>query len=263
MRARIVVGRYIETGSWVHSLDPRAKTTAVLLFMAAVFMTDSYAGIAVLLLFSLIYMKAAAIPLSMFARAIKPLLLIILFIFVFHLLFTAGGSPIVDLGLFKLYAGGLQRGLVAASRMVLFVAFAALASFTTRPERLTQALGLLLKPLRYVGGSPDRMALMVSVSMRFIPTIFEEAERIWNAQVSRGLELRGRPMRQQARLILSLLVPVTAGAFRRALDLSESMEARGYRLGAPRSAYRRLTWQGKDTWFIVSFFPLLAAVWWL
>jgi len=261
MRARIVLGRYIDTGSWVHGLDPRAKTTAMFLFMIAVFVTKSYVGIAALLLFSLIYMKAAAIPLKMFARAVKPLLFIVLFIFLFQLLFTAGGAQIVNLGAFKLYTGGLNRGFVAASRMILFVAFAALASFTTKPERLTQAIGWLLRPLRYIGGSPDRMALMISVSLRFIPTVFEEAERIWKAQVSRGLELRGRPLGQQAKLVLSLLVPITTGAFRRAIDLSESMEARGYRLGAPRTAYRRMEWHSRDSWYLASFLPLLAAVW--
>jgi len=263
MRARIVLGRYIDTGSWVHSLDPRAKTAGMLLFMVAVFVTSSYSGIVILLLFSLIYMKVAAIPLRMFARAVKPLLFIVLFIFLFQLLFTASGTQLVDLGAFKLYTGGLHKGLVAASRMVLFVAFAALASFTTKPERLTQALGWLLQPLCHVGGSPDRLALMIGVSLRFIPTVFEKAERIWKAQVSRGLELRGRPLGQQAKLVLSLLVPITTGAFRRAIDLSESMEARGYRLGAPRSAYRRMAWQRRDTWFLASFLPLLAAVWWL
>ncbi|WP_214627579.1 energy-coupling factor transporter transmembrane component T family protein [Paenibacillus agaridevorans] len=260
MRTRMVFGRYIDRDSWIHRLDPRSKMTAMLLFMCAIFLTDSYAAVLVMLTFSLFMIKSTNIPLSYFARAVKPLLFIILFIVIFHLAFERGGARFIDVGPFAIYAGGLEKGLISAARMVIFVALAAMISFTTEPDRLTQGLGSMMKPLRAVGFHPEKAALMVGIALRFIPTIFEEAERIWKAQLSRGLDLTGKPLKQRARLILSLMVPVMAGAFRRAIDLADSMEARGYRLGAPRSAIHTLSWKARDTVFLLLFLVPLASV---
>jgi len=228
--------------------------------MAAVFMIDNYIGVLIGLVFSLIMMRSTKIPLLYYARAIKPLLFILLFIVIFHLLFDTSGGQIVDAGMLKFYAGGLEKGLISASRMILFVSFAALLTFTTKPERLAQGLGKLLRPIRYMGLSPDKFALMIQIALRFIPTIFEESERVWKAQVSRGLELRNKPLLHRVRLILALLVPITTGAFRRAIDLAESMEARGYRLGAPRSAFLNMQWKVRDTLFLCLFFLPLAVI---
>jgi energy-coupling factor transport system permease protein len=261
MRSRIVFGKYIEGSSWVHRLDPRAKTASMLLFMAAVFVTDSYASILALLLFAAVVIMSTRIPLAMFARAIKPLLFIIVFIFLFHVLFETSGQSFIDLGPFTLYAGGLERGIVSASRMILFIAFAAILTFTTRPESLVQGLGSLLMPLRFIGLSPGKIALMVGIALRFIPTVFEEAERIWKAQLARGLNLSEKPLVKRAMLLLSLLVPVLAGSFRRAVDLADSMEARGYRLGVGRTSYRALQWSSRDTLFLLSFaLPVTAGI---
>jgi energy-coupling factor transport system permease protein len=260
MRNKIIFGRYMDTDSWVHGLDPRAKTLSMILFMAAVFMIDSYFGVTIVLGFSLIMMKSTHIPLFLYARAIKPLTFILLFIVIFHLVFSTSGGQFIDVGLFNFYAGGLERGLISASRMMLFVSFAAMLSFTTQPERLAQGLSRLLKPIRYIGLSPDKLALMINISLRFIPTLFEESERIWKAQVSRGLELRNKPLRQRVKLILALLVPITFGAFRRAIELADSMEARGYRLGARRTAYLSLVWSSRDTLFLSLFLVPLAAI---
>jgi energy-coupling factor transport system permease protein len=111
-----------------------------------------------------------------------------------------------------------------------------------------------------MGLSPDKFALMIQIALRFIPTIFEESERVWKAQVSRGLELSNKPLLQRVRLILALLVPITTGAFRRAIDLAESMEARGYRLGAPRSAFLNMQWRVLDTLFLCLFLLPLAVI---
>ncbi|PAD78450.1 energy-coupling factor transporter transmembrane component T family protein [Paenibacillus campinasensis] len=260
MQQRMIFGRYIEGNSWVHGLDPRAKTVAMLLFMTAVFMVNNYAGVLALLLFTLAVMKGSGIPLRYFIRAVKPLMFLLVFIFLFHLFYGAGGTQLLDVGAFKLYAGGLEKGVVSASRMLLFVMFAALLTFTTVPDRLAEGLGFLLRPLKAIRVPTDRLVLMLSISLRFIPTIFEEAERLWKSQVSRGLSFQGRPLSEKARLAIALLVPVTAGAFRRALGLADSMEARGYRLGAERTLLRALSWSRTDTLFLGSFLLPIAAL---
>lgn len=261
MRTKLIFGRYIDTGSWVHRIDPRSKITAMLLYTGAIFFTDSYWSVLLVLIFSLAVMQSTRIPISYFARAIKPLLFIILFIVMFHLAFEQGGARFIDVGPVTIYAGGLEKSVISASRMMMFAAFAVLLSFTTPPDRLAQGLGIMLRPFRAFGFKPGKAALMLGIALRFIPTVFEEAERIWKAQLSRGLDLTERTISQRAMLILSLLVPVMAGAFRRAIDLADSMEARGYRLEAPRTSLHRLAWSRADTWFLLMFlFPLGAAV---
>ena len=259
MKRKIILGRYMEGDSWVHRLDPRAKTAAMPLFMVAVFLVDGYMGVLALLLFTAAVIRATGIPHRYFIRAMKPLMFLLLFILVFHILYDAGGGKLLDVGAFKVYAGGLEKGIVSASRMGLFIMLAAVLTFTTQPEQLAQGLGSLLRPLTYIGVPTDRLVLMLGIALRFIPTIFEEAERLWKAQQSRGLDLSSRSLKEKARLIIALLVPVTTGAFRRAIGLADSMEARGYRLGAPRSRFRAFVWKRADTLFVALFLLPVAA----
>lgn len=137
--------------------------------------------------------------------------------------------------------------------MILFIAFTAILTFTTTPERLTNGLESFFAPLRYVRMSPQKITLMISIALRFIPSIFEEAEKILKAQASRGFVLKERTLKEKASVLMTLLVPVSVGAFRRAGELVDSMESRGYQLGRPRSQYQQLLWVNKDTLFVLAF----------
>ncbi|GBF76169.1 hypothetical protein PA598K_04617 [Paenibacillus sp. 598K] len=260
MRQRMMIGRYIAGDSWMHGLDPRAKIVAMPLFMIAVFLVDGYIAAGALLLFTVALLRFSGIGLRPFARAVRPLLFLLLFIFLFHLLFSPGGSKWLQLGSFALYSGGLERGIVAAGRMVLFIVFAAALTFTTPPDQLAQGLGSVLSPLRRLRVPTDRLALMLGIALRFVPTLFDEAERIWRAQVSRGLDLRSGSLLRRARLLIALLIPVCAGAIRRALALADAMESRGYRIGAPRTSYRTFGWGAADTGFVLLLLVPIVAV---
>jgi len=253
MKYKLMLGRYVEGHSLLHRLDPRSKLAGMLIFMASVFLINSYVTLLIGLAFTLIIIIMSKIPLLFYFRAVKPLLFLITFIALFHIFFHAEGARIFKVGTFSIYSGGLEKGLVAAGRMTLFISFATVLSFTTQPDRIANALDSFLQPLQKIGIPVDRLSLMLSLSLRFIPTIFEEAERIWKAQVSRGFSLADRPLKEKAKRIIALLVPVTAGAFRRATNLADAMEARSYRLGAPRSQYRQMIWQISDTLFVLSF----------
>ena len=259
MQNRMIFGRYYDTGSWVHRLDPRAKVAAMLLYMVAIFMVNTLAEAVTVFVFAIVVMLSTRIPLMQFARALKPLLFIMVFIFAFHLLFDAGGTRLMAVGPFKFYSGGFERGILAVVRMILFVGFTAILTFTTPPAKLTRGLEAFFRPLKIVGISPDRLTLMIEIALRFIPTIFEEAEKILKAQASRGMDMKDQPLVKKARLLISLLVPVTVNAVRRAMELTDSMESRGYRLGAPRTRYHPLAWVGRDTLFLFAFLVLLAA----
>lgn len=253
MRQKLMLGRYVDGQSYIHRLDPRSKLAGMLLFIAAVFLINSYFTLVIGVVFTLIMMLLTKIPLIYYVRAIKPLIFLIIFITLFHLFFHTEGARMLKVGVFSIYSGGLEKGLIAAGRMTLFISFAAVLTFTTQPDRIASALSSFLGPLQKLGVPVARFSLMLSLSLRFVPTIFEEAERIWKAQVSRGFSLANQSLKVRATRIIALLVPVTSSAFRRAESLAEAMEARSYRLGAARTQYRQMIWRLPDTLFLLSF----------
>ncbi|WP_313787489.1 energy-coupling factor transporter transmembrane component T [Paenibacillus larvae] len=145
-------------------------------------------------------------------------------------------------------------------RMGMLVSFTAILTFTTTPNKLAQGLEDVMKPLGWVGLSPEKLTLMISLALRFIPTIFEKTEKILKAQASRGADIKELPWVEKGKMLVSLLVPVTVSSFRRAEDLIHSMESRGYVLGAPKTRYHRLNWSRNDSLFLASFLLLVFLV---
>lgn len=251
MQHKFILGRMIDTGSWIHQLDPRAKMTAMLLYaIVIILLVNSLPACLVVSGLSCLILYSTKIPLTLYWRAAKPLRWIMLFIFCFQLLLVADGTLLFSWGPIHLYSGGIEAAFFSVWRMFLFISFTALLTFTTTPTRLTQGLEDMLAPLRAVRVSPQKISLMLSIALRFIPTILDEAHKIVKAQASRGADLRELPWKEKAKAVIALLVPVTVCAFRRAEDLVNSMEARGYCLGAPRSKYTILSWRYQDTLFI-------------
>ncbi|AIQ10957.1 energy-coupling factor transporter transmembrane component T family protein [Paenibacillus durus] len=256
MNERLLLGRTIATGSWVHKLDPRSKLIGMLLYAAAILLSRSWPAMALLALFSVTVAASTRIPLKYYLKAAKPLRYLMLFIFIVQLISVKEGEVWLTLGSYSLHEEGLRLGAFAVIRTFLLVAFTALLTFTTTPARLNQGMEGILSPLRFTGLSPGRFTLMVSLALRFIPTILDEAQIILKAQASRGADLSELPLKEKGRMLVTLLVPVIAGAFRRAQDLVYSMEARGFQMDALRSRYHRLRWGWADTFFIAMFILL-------
>lgn len=250
MRDNLLLGRSIETGSWIHRLDPRAKITGMLVYVAVILLSRSWTAMLVLAIFSIGVMLSTRIPLKYFIKAAKPLRYLMLFIFILQVLTVKEGGVWLTAGSFNLHEGGLRLGAFAVIRMAFLISFTALLTFTTTPARLNQGLEGVLSPLKKIGLSPDRMTLMIGIALRFIPTILEEAQIIMKAQASRGADIKELPLKEKARMLVSLLVPVITGAFRRAQDLVYSMESRGFIMDAPRTRYHRLRWGLADTLFV-------------
>ncbi|MND84857.1 Energy-coupling factor transporter transmembrane protein EcfT [compost metagenome] len=260
MRNKLLFGRCIDTGSWVHGIDPRAKLTAMVIYLAALLVVRSWIPLAIAVAFSLAYMLATKIPLKYFVKAAKPLWVLMVFIFIVQCLTIDEGNAVFRIGSWTLYSEGFSMGLIAALRMALLVSFTAILTFTTTPGLLNQGLSGVLKPLKLIGISAERLTLMMSIALRFIPTILDETHKIVKAQAARGADLKELPWKEKGKLLISLLVPVTVSAFRRAEDLVLSMESRGYLIGAPRSEYHLLVWRGRDTLFVLSYIALLSIV---
>lgn len=264
MRNKLILGRMIPTGSPVHGLDPRAKIAAMLLFTAALVLSDGWPALALLAPCAAAVLAATKIPPRTYARALRPLRWLMLFVFLFQLLGGAGsgaaelpaaggGAWEWTLGPVTLTAAAVSGALLAVCRMALLILFTSLLTFTTTPSMLSRGVEGLIRPLARRGTGAERFALMLRLALRFIPALLEEAQTILKAQAARGADYEEMNMRYKARLLLSLLVPVTVGAFRRAEELTTSLEARGYRIGAPRTAYRPLAWRGADTGFTLLF----------
>lgn len=260
MRNKLLFGRSIDTGSWIHKLDPRAKITGMVLYLIAMLLVRTWIPLGIAVVFSILYMKATKIPLRYFIKAAKPLWVLIVFIFVIQTLTMSGEHILLQLGSFKIYTEGASAGLISAIRMTLLVSFTAILTFTTTPGILNQGLNGVLRPLQKIGVPSDRLTLMLGISLRFIPTILDETQKIMMAQAARGADLKELPWKEKGKLLISLLVPVTVGAFRRAEDLVLSMESRGYIVGRPRSEYHRLHWGSRETWFTISYILLIAIV---
>jgi energy-coupling factor transport system permease protein len=260
MNGKLTLGRYAARESPIHRRDPRAKTLSMFLFMIAVFLIDGYAEAAAVSLFAIVLMVASRISLVNYLKAIRPLLVLVVFVALFQVLFDQSGMKWLEAGPVTVYSGGLASGLISALRMTLFISFTAMLTFTTEPDQLTRAIGGLLRP--FGRAAADRLTVMLGIALRFIPTIFEEGERLYKAQVSRGLNLRDKSLAGKARAMLALLAPLTVSVFRRSLRLAESMEARGYRIGAPRTRYRSFRWQPADTAYLILFLlPVALTVW--
>ncbi|WP_442603343.1 energy-coupling factor transporter transmembrane component T family protein [Paenibacillus sp. KN14-4R] len=251
MQQRLIIGRYIDTASWVHHLDPRCKMTAMLLYAISVILINSWSSLLIIAVLSLIIMTSTKIPLKLFARGVKPLAPLIIFMMLFQFFFFNEGSLVFSWGFIHLYTEGISRGLLAAGRMILFVSFTAILTFTTTPAKLTQGIEGILQPFKILGVSPQKIALMISIALRFIPTILDEAQKIVKAQASRGADIKDLSWKDKGKMAIVLLVPVMVSAFKRAEDLLNSMESRGFQLGVPRSSYYKLTWHRQDTAFII------------
>lgn len=263
MREKLLIGRLIDTGSPVHALDPRAKLTAMLLYAAMVVAARSWPALLGLTAFSFIVMASTRIPLRTYLKAAKPLHVLMLFILIVQCLAVKGGRVLVAAGSWHVDSAGLEAGAYAVVRMVLLVSFTAMLTFTTSPGQLNQGVEGMLRPFTRIGISPERLALMTGIALRFIPAILDEAQTIMKAQASRGADLKELPWKEKARMLTALLVPVTVGAFRRAEDLTASMESRGYQLGAPRTQYRPLIWSYRDTGFVAVFVLMCLIVAWI
>lgn len=238
MSSRLTIGQYIPGASLLHRLDPRTKVVCVLVVAVAVLVASGWAGFVPAALITF-----AAVALSCFSPrliigGLRTLWLILAVTFVLQLLLTPG-ELLLELGPLKISWEGLEAGSQLFLRLVLLIFLASLLTQTTSPLSLTAGLESVLSPLTRLGVPAHELALMMTIAMGFIPTLLQEAETLIKAQRSRGAGLAGGPA-GWLRNMLPLLVPLFAGAMRRAEDLATAMEARCYRGGANRTRIKSL-----------------------
>ncbi len=240
------IGGYYPAASPLHALDPRAKILASALLVAGLFFVDSVAGFLFLAIAFAALVAASRVPPGTFATFLRPVAFIVALTALFQILFSREGATLLEWGVLQVHEGGVKMGLFLALRIVLLVSAAGLLTATTAPVALADGIEDLLSPLKKLRFPAHEVATMMTIALRFIPTLHEEAQKITKAQAARGADFsEGGPIRR-ARAMLPVLVPLTVGAFRRADELAEAMESRGYRGGEGRTRYRELRFRARD-----------------
>jgi energy-coupling factor transport system permease protein len=240
------IGQFYPVASPLHALDPRAKILATALLAVALFLVDSVAGLLVLATVFVLLVAASRVPPVVFMRLLRPVALIVALTVSFQILFSREGGTLFEWGPLEVHSGGLRMGLFLALRILLLVSAAGLLTATTAPVALADGIEDLLSPLRRLRFPAHEVAMMITIALRFIPTLHEEAQKITRAQAARGADFSEGGLLSRVRAMIPVLVPLTIGAFRRADELAEAMESRGYRGGEGRSRYRELRFRARD-----------------
>jgi len=246
MLQNFAIGQYMPGDSPLHRLDPRSKLIFVLVFAIFIFLANNWPTNLVL---SVVLAAATAIgrisPLFLL-RGLKPVWFLILFTVLLHLLVTKGGAVYVQWGWLTIEEQGVRQAVFMAIRLTLLILLSTLLTLTTSPLDLTEGMERLLAPLRKLGVPVHEIALMVSIALRFIPTLLEETDKIIKAQTSRGADFESGNLLKRVRNLVPIVVPLFISAFRRAEELALAMEARGYRGGVGRTRRKQLRFTWRD-----------------
>lgn len=246
MAASRSIGQFYPVESPLHTLDPRAKILATAILVVGMFLIDSITGFLVISAAIAALVAVGRIPPLTFLRLLRPVLFIVALTVFFQVLFSREGPTLFEWGFFEVHSGGLRLGFLLALRILLLVSAAGLLTATTAPVALADGIEDLLSPLKKIRFPAHEVAMMMTIALRFIPTLGEEAEKITKAQAARGADFsEGGPV-HRVRALVPVLVPLTIGAFRRADELAEAMESRGYRGGEGRTRYRELRFRYRD-----------------
>ncbi|MCM3006748.1 energy-coupling factor transporter transmembrane component T family protein [Priestia koreensis] len=248
----VIIGRYVPGNSPLHRMDPRAKLLLVFFFVVIVFLANSTAGYGLLLLYTALLVAMSRVPLSYFLKGLKPVVFIAVFTFLIQIFLNKEGDVLLKWGWLTIYEEGLRQGIYISLRFFLLVSVTTLLTLTTTPIQVTDGMESLLNPLKKVRFPVHELALMMSISLRFIPTLLDETQKIMKAQTARGVDISSGPFKDRMKAVVPLLVPLFISAFKRAEELSIAMEARGYKGGEGRTKFRQLQWQAIDTIMLVS-----------
>ena len=234
MLSDITIGQYFPGSSILHRLDPRTKVVLLFFYLVLIFVCRSAISYAILSALTFALMVLSKVPLRMMLRSLKPLWWIILFTFVIHV-FSTPGEELAKVWIFSVTWEGIVQGFYVSLRLVLLILLSSLLTFTTSPLKLTDAMEALLAPFKRIGVPAHELAMMMTIALRFVPTLIQETDRIMKAQQSRGANFTDGSIAKRLRAFVPVLVPLFRSAFRRADDLAMAMEARCYRGGEGRT----------------------------
>ncbi|HOJ09478.1 MAG TPA: energy-coupling factor transporter transmembrane component T [Clostridiales bacterium] len=235
----ITLGQYIPGNSPIHRADPRVKMVLSIIYMILIFIVNNYMGFLILYLFTAFVVTVSDIPIKYTLKGLKPIALIVIFTMAVNI-FTVGGRTVFEYGFIKITYEGIDLSIKLALRLSLLVITTSLLTLTTTPILLTDAIESLMSPFKFIGIPVHEIAMMMTISLRFIPTLMEETDKIMKAQSSRGADFDTGNIFQRAKSFVPILVPLFISAFRRADEMAMAMEARCYRGSEGRTRMKQL-----------------------
>ena len=255
----ITLGQYFPGKSLIHRLDPRFKIIITLVYIVMLFVASEFVSILPAVAFTVFILLASTIPLKLILRSLKPIVPIIIITSIFNI-FLYDGNTVLSLGIFEITDKGIKITVLMALRIVLLIAGTSLLTYTTSPIMLTDGLEQLLSPLKKIKVPVHDLAMMMTIALRFIPTLIEETDKIVSAQKARGADLETGSVIQRAKALVPVFIPLIVSAVRRAEELALAMECRCYRGEEGRTRLRTLKTTGNDILAIFISLLFLAAV---
>lgn len=242
----ITIGQFFPGSSVIHRLDPRFKIVITLLYIIMLFMGDSVLCLAIGAAFTVMCIILSKIPVKMFIKSTKPLLPFLIVTAMLNLLFVSSGDVLFKWKFIKITDEGINISVFMIVRIVLLIAGSSLLTYTTSPITLTDAIERLLSPLKKLKFPVHELSMMMSIALRFIPTLIEETDKIISAQKARGAELDSGSIMTRAKNLVSIMIPLFISAFRRADELATAMECRCYNGGSGRTRLRQMNTSARD-----------------
>lgn len=256
----MTLGQYFPGDSPMHRLDPRTKILLMLAYIVAIFLIKELSVFSLAAVFIAIAVYSGRIPASYVLRSLKPLRWIILFMFLLNLFMFKDGAVLFEWSFIRVTWGGVEQAFFIALRLILLVSGTSLLMFTTTPIALTDGLERLLTPLSRLHFPAHELAMMMTIALRFIPTLLEEADKIMKAQLARGADFETGGIIKRAKGMVPILVPLLVSAFRRANELAMAMESRCYHGGEGRTRMRVLKFKSADALAAAAIAALIAAI---
>ena len=260
MLSGITIGQFFPGNSIVHHMDPRAKLLLTFGYIIALFIPQNWIGLGMAVAALGLSLVLSRLPGKLFLKGLKPILVIVLITSLLNIFYINKGTLLVEWGIIHIYTGGLVQAAFIALRIVCLVVGSSLLTYTTSPTDLTDALERLLKPLNVLRVPVHELAMMMTIALRFIPTLVEETDKIMSAQKARGADMEsGGPVRR-IKALLPVLVPLFVSSFRRAYELATAMECRCYQGGQGRTRMKQLHMAARDVAALLLFVVLLAVL---
>ena len=256
----ITIGQYFPGKSVVHRMDSRIKMILDLIYLVMLFVSQTFTGLIAAMLFIVICYIISDIKLIMIIKSIKPILPLMIFTAILNMLFIGGEKPLFQWWIISIYPEGIRISAFMLIRIIALIVGMSLLTYTTSPIMLTDAIERLLTPLKKLRFPVHELSMMMTIALRFIPTLVEETEKIMSAQKARGADLDTGGIVKRAKALVPVLIPLFVSAFKRANDLATAMECRCYRGGEGRTRMRQLKIAARDIIAVIIVLAVLAGI---
>ena len=260
MLSGITIGQFFPGDSLLHRMDPRMKLVLTFGYIVAVFVPQNWVGLGIAIAFLFVSVALSRLPVKLIWKSVKPILPLIIFTSFINIFYVKGEVVLVDWWIIHITLQGVINSVFIAIRILCLIAGSSLLNYTTSPTSLTDALERLMKPLKALHVNVHELAMMMTIALRFIPTLIEETDKIMSAQKARGADMESGSLLQRVRALIPILIPLFVSSFRRAYELAMAMECRCYRGGEGRTRMKQLHLQRRDVLSLAVFLGMLGLI---